>query len=590
MKRFLNNFILTCCILCFIIVSSSLWANPIDQKTAKMAAKRFFESKPIFRSESNKEPTIVRTDKKNDVENYFYVIESTDKHGWLILAGNDEVTPIIAYSDEGSFSQSNCKNVNFEYWMDCMKEEINYLLGDHKSNIKPTIQSKAKKEWDRLLKQESVSLRAANESQAADIPRLLGNIIWNQQNNFVNQGEEPTYNKFTPNNLYAGCVAVAIGQIMKAQLGTRSITGTGSYSYTLPDIGTLSANFGNTTYNFADMPDRIWGITLNTWYIPTDEYGNLFPVKSSDFEINAVAQLLYHIGIACNTNYTPSGSSAYTNAPVSALTNYFKYKTPRSILRASVTNSEWINYVQTELQAGRPVYYTGQKSDAGHAFVVDGYRDTDQKYHFNWGWGGVYNGYFALSLDDDEVDQQFAYKNDQQIIIELAPDIGDASVPVTGVSLNQTTATLIVGNTLQLTATVTPTNAAQKTVSWSSSAPDIAGVDATGKVTALAPGTTTITVKTDDGNKTATCNVTVQTDFDGICNPETLIVNVYVSDQNLCIESEAWETIDIYSISGIKVYHTIKISKVISVSSSCLPSGPLIVKGSSGWVKKVVHN
>jgi len=83
-----------------------------------------------------------------------------------------------------------------------------------------------------------------------------------------------------------------------------------------------------------------------------------------------------------------------------------------------------------------------------------------------------------------------------------------ASVPVTGVTLNHSTLTLIIGNTEILTATVTPSNATNPAVTWSSSNTNVATVSG-GTVTALAVGTATITVTTVDGGKTATCAVTV---------------------------------------------------------------------------------
>lgn len=80
---------------------------------------------------------------------------------------------------------------------------------------------------------------------------------------------------------------------------------------------------------------------------------------------------------------------------------------------------------------------------------------------------------------------------------------------VTGVTLDATTATLDIAGTKQLTATVAPTTATNKAVTWSTSAAAIATVSSTGLVTAVAEGEATITVKTTDGNKTATCVVTV---------------------------------------------------------------------------------
>jgi uncharacterized protein YjdB len=82
--------------------------------------------------------------------------------------------------------------------------------------------------------------------------------------------------------------------------------------------------------------------------------------------------------------------------------------------------------------------------------------------------------------------------------------------PVTGVSLDKTTATLYEGETETLTATITPDNATDKSVTWTSSAPEVATVDANGKVTAVKAGTATVTVTTTDGGKTATCTVTVK--------------------------------------------------------------------------------
>ena len=93
---------------------------------------------------------------------------------------------------------------------------------------------------------------------------------------------------------------------------------------------------------------------------------------------------------------------------------------------------------------------------------------------------------------------------------ELSITIGEqTNVPVNRVLLNKTSTTLTVGNTETLTATVEPANATKKNVTWSSDKPDVATVDANGKVTAVAPGTATITVTTEDGDKTATCTVTV---------------------------------------------------------------------------------
>ena len=92
---------------------------------------------------------------------------------------------------------------------------------------------------------------------------------------------------------------------------------------------------------------------------------------------------------------------------------------------------------------------------------------------------------------------------------EYTLNIKSATVPVTGVTLNQAELSLYTGESKTLTATVQPDSATNKNVTWESSNKSVATVDATGEVTAIGAGTATITVTTVDGNKTATCTVTV---------------------------------------------------------------------------------
>lgn len=84
------------------------------------------------------------------------------------------------------------------------------------------------------------------------------------------------------------------------------------------------------------------------------------------------------------------------------------------------------------------------------------------------------------------------------------------TVAVTGVTLDKTTDELTIGDEIVLTATVLPANATNKNVNWSSADTGVATVDNSGKVTAVSAGTAVITASTVDGNKTATCTVTVE--------------------------------------------------------------------------------
>ena len=133
---------------------------------------------------------------------------------------------------------------------------------------------------------------------------------------------------------------------------------------------------------------------------------------------------------------------------------------------------------------------------------------TDKASYTITGLGGGFisptnDGYDVNVEVEDEDGSSTWYKSEN---VKLAP----ATVAVTGVTVAPATLTLEVGQTGALTATVAPATATNKAVTWTSNAPAIATVDASGTVKGIAPGTATITVKTADGGKTATCAVTVK--------------------------------------------------------------------------------
>lgn len=124
-----------------------------------------------------------------------------------------------------------------------------------------------------------------------------------------------------------------------------------------------------------------------------------------------------------------------------------------------------------------------------------------------------------------------------------------AIVHITGISLDRETATIKKGSILQLSATVTPSNADDKTVRWESSNTDVATVDDNGKVTAIAPGTATITVTTTDQRKTATCSVTVTDIATGIDKID-YDLRIYTSAGSICIDSPRPVDISVFSGTG----------------------------------------
>ena len=286
--------------------------------------------------------------------NTLYVFNSsTDNGGYLVVAADDVAIPVLGYADSGSFDPESMPD-NMKAWLAGYSAEI---AAAAKAGVTSTVTSFSPLKADR-----------------ADIAPLL-KTLWNQ---------DAPYNNLCPvrsgTRCPTGCVATAIAQVMKYHSWPEK--GSGSFSYT--DNGqTLSANFGATTYDWANMLDSYSGSYTTT-------------------QANAVATLMYHCGVASQMNYNPGGSGSNYLTASQALVKYFNYDKGLACLQRNFYPlSEWIGMIYDELAAGRPVPYSGTNNTDGHAFVCDGYQSGDY-FHINWGWGGMSDGYFLITALDPE--------------------------------------------------------------------------------------------------------------------------------------------------------------------------------------------
>ncbi len=276
--------------------------------------------------------------------------------------------PILAFSDEGAFVSENMPD-HIRFFLDGYTDEIQYTI-DKQQNADIEIQQ----QWEQLLSDTSL----VPKDGTVIVRPLLGGNKWNQTRYYNNLcPADATGNVAYGGHAAVGCGALVMGQVMRYwQYPT---TGTGSHSYNSSNYGTLSANFGATTYHYESMTDQL---TLS---------------NHPDSCMEAIATLLYHCGVAVNMNYGPSASVANSNKIVSALSTYFRYPTTiRYIERGNLSSTAWLNYLKGELDEGAPFMYGGSGSNGGHVWTCDGYRD-DNYFHFNWGWGGQQNGYYALT-------------------------------------------------------------------------------------------------------------------------------------------------------------------------------------------------
>ena len=283
--------------------------------------------------------------------NTLYVFNN-EGGGFLIVSADDDAAPLLGYSDTGSFD-ADAMPPAMQYWFDCYGAEI---------------------EQAAAVGSVETAATYATAERWKDIPPLV-HTKWNQNS---------PYNDFCPQSngrrCQTGCAATATVQVMKYH--NYPLHGTGSHSYTPKNINkTLSADFGATTYN--------WEAMLNT-------YDN----NSSSESKSAVATIMYHFGVSMKMEYGENESAGDPFKAAQALVKYFNYdKGIKYLQRRYFPYSEWEKIVYEELAANRPIMYNGFTKNEGHSFVCDGYqyRDGEDYFHINWGWGGLSDGYFLLT-------------------------------------------------------------------------------------------------------------------------------------------------------------------------------------------------
>ncbi|MBK8557426.1 MAG: thiol protease/hemagglutinin PrtT [Lewinellaceae bacterium] len=367
-------------IACISIFYFNQWAyaGPVDPSTAATVAKHFYQSTPKGASFSdNIQLTQVYGAQSPANQALVYAFNINNSDGFVLVAGDDIVTPILGYSDTGSIDPDNLAD-NFAKWLEGYKHEIMYAINEH---LEPSGEIRAK--WA-TYKQGTASTIAEN----AGIGPLLTST-W---------GQSPYYNEYCPGGSVTGCVATAMAQVMN--YWQFPYQGTGYHTYVEDDYGQLFANFDQIYFLWGLMPDNV---TSSNPYVAT---------------------LMTVCGIAVDMNYSPSGSGAQSANIAPALINYFGYDPNLKLeYKSSYSDQAWTAKLLGELNAGRPMIYGGNSSfNGGHEFVCDGYQiDPSGNYvfHINWGWSGSQNGYFQVNALNPG---SFNFSEVQSAVFGMKPD------------------------------------------------------------------------------------------------------------------------------------------------------------------------
>lgn len=373
------------CLFLFLSVAIGVAvAQPVDKSKAIDVARTFMSAKI-----GSKGMNLVDRTAELHAKGVF-IFEVAEGDGFVVVAGDRRMVPILGYSVSSNCNELQKSNVRF--WLQGYCREAEYVDSQDFEASKGTSRL-----WSSLL--------------AGDCPYGLGKIVpvapllqttWNQN---------PLYNLYCPydsaenTNAIAGCTAISMAQVMK--YWEHPVIGEGDHTYHHNVYGDISADFADSTFKWDRMPDVL------SYY-------------SRAAEVEAVAHLVFHCGVALDMNYGPYSSSAYNNSNgqmenrsiEQALVENFGYDVGVRCVELDYYGvQKWCSLLDSELYNSRPIIYDGQGS-GGHSFVCDG-KDVDGFYHFNWGWGGSCNGYFAITgLVPDE---GYSYQYNQTALIGIKP-------------------------------------------------------------------------------------------------------------------------------------------------------------------------
>ena len=367
-------------IITLMVIASAIFANmfaaPVESNIAEKIAKNWYGNFSD-RGESAVEKTI---ELKYNNETTIFVF-TMKNGGFVMVAADDASIPVLGYSLTDNFDEAG-NNLQSNYWYTQYHKQIAEIRELNLSN------SKTLSKWNNILENNL-------EKGVRDVEPLVQDT-WNQGSPYNNYCPEDEDGKAV-----TGCVATAMSMIMHTNQHPTHGDGSSSYNWwSGSSWENLAADYGSTIYDWDLMPTSV-------------SSGN------SSEEIHQVATLNYHAGVSVEMGYGSDGSGAYSEDVPVALRTYFGYSNAANLKsRTSYSLTNWQNMLKTEFDAGRPVYYAGRSDEGGHAFICDGYQLAGSMFHFNFGWGGSSNGYYAIDALNTG---NGSYNTDQRMINNIIP-------------------------------------------------------------------------------------------------------------------------------------------------------------------------
>ena len=329
------------------IVPMLLMAEPIDSMAAHDVAMRFLRpagGAGLYSSHASLRLCLTHPSATDATKADYYVFSIADEGGFIIVAGDDRAHQVLAYGD-GPIDPNHVPS-NVQCLLDGYAEQMEYLF------THPDVQP--------------ASSRAVNEG--AIVPQMLS-TQW---------GQRTPYRDLCPTvdgqPCVTGCVATAMAQVMNYWKFPTILRNLPAYSTStlmlpVPALPAASVN---------------WNQMLDTY-----KEGHYNEEQGA-----AVALLMRYCGQASKMDYQIASSGAFIHEQLNAFKMFGYNEDATFVQRQDYTDDEWHTMIQEDLQAGYPVIYAGSSATESHSFVIDGFDGL--KYHVNWGWDGMYDGYYEL--------------------------------------------------------------------------------------------------------------------------------------------------------------------------------------------------
>lgn len=372
-----------------LAIPALLSAAPVSRQHAQAIATTFMQQRGM----ASAAPKLTYRMPAKASDSYYYVFNAGQDKGFVIVSGDDRTQQVLGYSDKGSLDMDNVPT-NIRAFLQTYADEIKRLDDAGASSTLPAVIRKAEK----VKYPVSPLLRTQ----------------WNQDTPFNNNC--PVING---SQTVTGCVATATAQAMAYFRWPANTTAA------IPSYTSTGENLGSTTLS---------GVAAGTslgWGDIVDDYSG----TTTTAQQNAVANLMLYVGESVQMNYNTAengGSGALQSAIVPALTTYFDYSA-HNLDRTTCTLAQFEDSLFNEVANSRPVIFCGSSSGGGHCFIIDGY-DGEGLFHVNWGWGGMADGYFLLSVLNPDNNSGIGasttsdgYSMDQCAVIGMEKGSGKAS-------------------------------------------------------------------------------------------------------------------------------------------------------------------